>query len=167
MTGKRTVIVGVLLAALLPILAGAAGASEFDRAMEPILAEYLKIQEALAADETEGIEVAVGAIEDLAKTLEPGTANGEHVEHYRNIPENLLAACGKLGGAHDIASIREAFKDLSKPISMWVTMAEPEDMSVMYCSMAKAGWVQRGSEVTNPYYGSEMLRCGEKVGGAD
>jgi len=164
---KGTMIVGVLLAALIPIVAGAAGASEFDREMEPILAEYLKIQTALAADETEGVEGAVRAIEDLAKTLDPGTAHGEHAEHYQNIPEDISVACGKLHEAKGIGSIREAFKDLSKPVSMWVTMGEPKDASVMYCPMAKASWVQHGSEVANPYLGSKMLRCGEKVGGAD
>ena len=164
---KGTVIAGVLLAGVFSIVAGAAGASEFDRAMEPILAEYLKIQTALAADRTDGVEGAVNAIEGLAKKLDPATASGEHAEHYRNIPEDLSAACGKLRGAKDIASLREAFKELSKPVSMWVTMAEPKDTSVMYCPMAKAGWVQHGSQVANPYFGSEMLTCGEKVAGAD
>jgi Cu(I)/Ag(I) efflux system membrane fusion protein len=164
---KGTVITGVLLAGLLPILASAAGASEFDRAMEPILAEYLKVQTALAADETDGVEDAVHAIQDLAKKIDPKTAGGEHAAHYQNIPEDIAVACGKFHEAKDIGSIREAFKDLSKPVSMWVTMAEPKDASVMYCPMAEAGWVQRGSQVTNPYFGSEMLTCGEKVGGAD
>lgn len=164
---KGTLIAGTLLAALLAVVAGAAGASEFDRAMEPILAEYLKIQTALAADTTDGVEDAVDAIRDLAKQIDPKTASGEHAEHYRNIPEDLLAACERLRDASDIGSIREAFKDLSKPISMWVTMAEPADASVMYCPMAKASWVQHGSRVANPYFGSQMLSCGEKVGGAD
>jgi Cu(I)/Ag(I) efflux system membrane fusion protein len=164
---KGTVIAGVLLASGLPIIVGAAGASEFDRAMEPVLAEYLKIQTALAADETDGVEDAVHAIQDLAKKIDTKTASGEHAEHYQNIPEDISVACGKFHEAKDIGSIREAFRDLSKPVSMWVTMAEPKDTSVMYCPMAKAGWVQHGSEVANPYFGSEMLSCGEKVGGAD
>jgi hypothetical protein len=164
---KTTMIAAAILMVAFPIVSGVAGASGFDRAMEPILAEYLKIQTALAADETEEVAGAVHAIEDLAKNLDPATAHGEHAEHYRNIPEDLLAACGTLRDAKDIRSIREGFKDLSKPVSMWVTMAEPEDTSVMYCPMAKAGWVQHGSKAANPYMGSEMLSCGEKVGGAD
>lgn len=164
---KATRIAAAILVGVLPILAGVAGGSEFDRAMEPVLAEYLKIQAALAADETEGVEGAVRAIEELAKALDPATAGGEHAEHYRNIPADLLAACEKLRVAKDIGAIREAFKDLSKPVSMWVTMAKPKDTSVMYCPMKKAGWVQHGSKVTNPYCGAKMLTCGEKVGGAD
>lgn len=42
-----------------------------------------------------------------------------------------------------------------------------KDVSVMYRPMKKAGWVQRGNDVANPYYGAEMLGCGEKAGGSD
>jgi hypothetical protein len=34
----------------------------------------------------------------------------------------------------------------------------------MYCPLKKAGWVQEGPEVANPYYGAEMLECGYEVG---
>jgi Cu(I)/Ag(I) efflux system membrane fusion protein len=156
-----------LTAAAFLLVAGAAGGSEFDRAMDPILSEYLEIHAALAADETRGVEEAVRAIEPLARKLRPETATAEHAEHYANIPRDILAACDRLEEAKEIGSIRDAFAELSRPLSMWVTMARPKGMSVMYCPMRKAGWVQRGSEVANPYYGAKMSSCGEKVGGGD
>jgi Cu(I)/Ag(I) efflux system membrane fusion protein len=160
-------IAGALAAAALLLVADAARGSEFDRAMEPILTEYLEIHSALAGDETEGVQAAVREIEALAKKLTPEGAVGDHAEHYKDVPKDILAACRKLEEAKDIDSIRAAFAELSKPISMWVTMAKPKDMSVMYCPMRKAGWVQRGSDVANPYYGAKMSSCGEKVGGSD
>jgi Cu(I)/Ag(I) efflux system membrane fusion protein len=166
MRARNTMAGGIAAAALL-LVASVASPSEFDKGMEPILGEYLKIQAALAADETEGVADAVRAIEGLAKGLRPETAHGDHAEHYEHLPKDILVACGKLREAQQIDSVREGFVELSKPISMWVTMAKPAGMSVMYCPMKKAGWVQRGSEVANPYYGAKMLACGEKVGGAD
>jgi Cu(I)/Ag(I) efflux system membrane fusion protein len=163
----KTRITTALAACALLLGVSAAHAAEFDTTMETILAEYIKIQEALAADSTEAVEGATHTIRDSANALHPGHAAGEHAEHYRNIPQDLLAACEKLDAAQDIGSAREAFKELSKPVSMWVTMAKPEHMSVMYCPMAKAGWVQRGSKAANPYFGAAMLSCGEKVGGSD
>jgi Cu(I)/Ag(I) efflux system membrane fusion protein len=165
--GVKTSITTALAACALLLGVSTTHAAEFDTTMETILAEYVKIQEALAADSTEGVQSATHAIRDSATKLDPGQAAGEHTEHYKNIPQDLLAACEKLDATQDIGLVREAFKELSKPVSMWVTMAEPEQMSVMYCSMAKAGWVQRGSKVANPYFGSEMLSCGEKVNGRD
>jgi len=32
--------------------------------------------------------------------------------------------------------------------------------------MKKAGWVQEGAEVANPYYGAQMLESGYEVGGS-
>jgi hypothetical protein len=141
-----------------------AQAAGFDAAMEPILTEYLKIQTALAADSTEGVAQAIQKIEAMAGKLDPQKAAAEHVQHYKNIPQLLTSACKKLSGAEDIGSIREAFLELSKPVSRWVTVARPAGKRVMYCPMKKAGWVQEGSEVANPYYGAEMLRCGYEVG---
>jgi hypothetical protein len=143
----------------------AAHATEFDIAMEPLLAEYLRIQTSLAADSTEGVADAVRKIEELARKLDPAEAAVEHREHYESIPERIISACEMFSDPTDISSAREAFQELSKPVSMWVSMAKPEGKHVMYCSMKKAGWVQQGSEVANPYYGAEMLRCGTEVGG--
>jgi Cu(I)/Ag(I) efflux system membrane fusion protein len=156
-----------LLACALWLLGGRVWASEFDGAMQPVLDSYLEIQRALAADSTEGVHAAVSAIQKSAKQLDPSKLGGEHAEHFGSIPEHIAAACQKMHGAHEIAAMREAFKELSKPLSMWVSMAKPADTSVMHCPMAKAGWVQRGTSVANPYYGAKMLSCGEKVGGAE
>jgi Cu(I)/Ag(I) efflux system membrane fusion protein len=161
----RFAIHSALLACALLLFGGAARASEFDRAMEPILAEYLKIHGALAVDTTKGIERAAEAIAKAAQELEPEQIAGEHAEQYRHIPHEIAVACEKLRTAKGIEATREAFKELSKPLSTWVAMAKPEGASVMYCSMAKASWVQRGSAVANPYYGAEMSSCGEHVDG--
>lgn len=144
-----------------------ASAVDFDTAMENVLAEYLVIQEALAADTIDGVEEAAMAIRSAAANLHPGHATGEHAAHFANIRQDLLAACERLLSEADIASIREAFKELSRPVSMWATMAKPSHTRVMYCPMAEAGWVQRGSEAANPYYGAKMASCGEKVGGSE
>lgn len=144
----------------------AAQAADFDASMGSILAEYLKIQEALAADTIKGVESSAHAIQDSAKKLHPGHVAEKHTEHYKNIPQDLIAACERLYAADGIDSVREAFKNLSKPVSNWVTMAKPKHVSVMYCPMANAGWVQRGSDVANPYLAGEGKSCGQVVDGA-
>lgn len=161
----RFAICGALLACAPLLFGGAVRASDFDRAMEPILAEYLEIHGALAADTTEGIERAAEAIAKAARELDPEQLAGEHAELYRQIPHQIAAACEKLRAARDIEAAREAFKELSKPLSTWAAVAEPEGASVLHCSMAKASWIQRGPPVANPYYGAEMSSCGEYVAG--
>ena len=83
-----------------------------------------------------------------------------------------LVGCGKIAAgakglvvARTLAEAREAFKVLSKPMAMWGTMAKPEGIDVVYCSMSRGSWLQPTGAVRNPYHGKSMLGCGEVVGG--
>lgn len=142
-----------------------AGTAKFDAQMQPVLEAYLPIPKALAQDHTRGVAGAAKKIEKLAKKLDPSTVTGKHAEHFKDIPADLQAAARNMAKAGDIGAMREALKELSKPMAMWATMSEPEGISVVYCSMAPGSWLQRGTKIHNPYYGAKMPHCGEIVAG--
>ena len=163
---KHSVAYFVIFAVLLFANLGQTETKEFDQQMQSILVEYLKIPKALAADQTDGVVELTKTIAILAENLDSSQVTGMHAKHYKNVPSNIQAAARKLAVAKDIAAMREALKDLSKPMSMWVTMSQPQGVSVMYCSMAPGSWLQKDDTlIANPYYGAKMLRCGEIVGG--
>jgi Cu(I)/Ag(I) efflux system membrane fusion protein len=70
----------------------------------------------------------------------------------------------------DLAGARQAFKLISHAV---VTLAAQlrgadaeEPFTHFYCPMVPGGggdWLQPGFELANPYFGSQMPRCGEKV----
>lgn len=138
----------------------------FDSDMKPILVDYIAIQEALAADSTEGVRQASSDIAAAATTLDGATVTGAHAEHYRDLPTNIRTAADELSRAETLEDARQAFKQLSRPMAMWGTMSMPEGINVVYCSMAKASWLQKQGDVRNPYYGGDMVGCGEIVAGA-
>ena len=72
--GIKLDITTALAACALLLGLSAAHAAEFDTTMETILAEYIEIQQALAADSTEGVQSASHAIRDSATKLQPGQA---------------------------------------------------------------------------------------------
>jgi len=162
---KQFAIASLVVAAL-AAPAARADTAGFDKQMQPILEQYLKIQVALAADKTDGVKVAADRIGKLSSKLKPGSVSGDHTGHYKDIPKKLKVAATAVAGAGDIKATREAFKGMSKPMAMWATMSKPAGAKVAFCSMAKGSWLQAGDEIRNPYYGSEMLTCGEFVGGA-
>ena len=131
--------------------------------MLPILDQYLKIPKALAADKTEGVTEAAAEIERLANKLDASTVSGEHAKHFKNIPYKLKTSAQQLKTSKDINAMRESLKELSKPMAMWVTMSKPKGIYVAFCSMAPGSWLQRNTTISNPYYGTKMLRCGEIV----
>ena len=156
----RTVAVVVLAFGFAVMLGSSARADSFDDAMLPILEEYLKIADALAGDRTDGVIEAAKEIGRLATGLDVSTAPKEHASYYADIPRRLKAAAERMVGAKDLKAMREALKDLSKPMALWASRSRPRGIYVVYCSMAPGSWLQRGTGIRNPYYGAEMLRCG-------
>jgi hypothetical protein len=113
----------------------------------PLLDAYLKIGTTLAADKVEGVPEAARAIAAEAKKLgAPGAAT--------------LAAAGNVAAAADLKAARLAFGDLSDAV-IGLTGPAPTGAKRAYCPMVKKYWLQKGEKIENPYYGSQMLRCGE------
>ncbi len=154
-----------LLTAAFAALLAPSGTAAFDAQMQPLAAQYISIQEALAADHNKGVQEAAKAIAAGAKKLDPKTVTGEHATHYAGLPEKIAAAGEALAKETDIKAQREALKKLSQPFAMWATMSKPKGIDVVFCSMAKGSWLQKAGEIRNPYYGASMLKCGSVVGG--
>ena len=145
--------------------AHATGTRRFDQQMEPILESYLQIGNALSANSLDGVREKAEIIAKQAGTLDSGGVSGEHAARYKSVPTNLKKAAQALSKTQALDDARESFKKLSQPMAMWATMSKPKNIDVVYCSMAKASWVQKHGKVRNPYMGAEMLSCGETVGG--
>ncbi|MCB9557988.1 MAG: DUF3347 domain-containing protein [Deltaproteobacteria bacterium] len=162
----RRIIEGIILliATALPLSAKASSA-RFDKAMQPVLTKYLAIQSALASDSTASVANHAKQISLLAKKISAKGLKGEHAKQYAQLPQKLVAAAATLAKAKDVAAMRESFKALSRPMALWATLSKPSDVNVVFCSMAKASWLQRDKAVRNPYYGKKMLACGEIISG--
>jgi len=137
----------------------------FDATMQPVLEQYLIIQEALSGDTTKGVADAAKMIIPVTAKIDPGTVTGKHAQHYKDIPKKLKAAATNMAKQKTLKDMRKVFKELSKPMAMWATMSKPKGINVVFCSMYKGSWLQKGKLVANPYYGKDMLRCGEIVSG--
>ncbi len=160
----------IIAVSIIALVAGAATSaradtSTFDAGMKPIATQYAKIHKALAGDSTRGVQAAARKIAALAGKLKARSVSGAHAKHYAGLPAKIKAAAVKLSRAKAIDKQRAAFKELSRPLAMWVTMSRPAGINVVFCSMAKGSWLQTDKQIQNPYYGAKMLRCGEVVAG--
>ena len=81
--------------------------------------------------------------------------------------ENTAALATKIVNTSDIKEQRFNFTALSSDIIALVKHTEitSGSMYVQYCPMANEGkggyWLASETEIRNPYYGNEMLNCGE------
>lgn len=125
------------------------------------MAAYESIRSLLADDKTEGVSKEA---ERLARVADRAAdRSGETLkEHLKAVSR----AAGTLKDAKDLRDARLAFGELSRHI-VGVLHAEPSLRRGRYvykCPMVKEGyalWVQTAKEVSNPYMGKKMLRCGE------
>jgi hypothetical protein len=123
--------------------------------MEPVksvLTHYLTIQTNLSTDTFKGVDEQARAI--------AGAIKGDTM---KMLPPDVAKQADTLAQAKDLKAAREAFKPLSASLIKYLAdnKAGKGVYHEVYCPMAKASWLQLGKDVRNPYYGKEMLDCGE------
>jgi hypothetical protein len=130
----------------------AADDSALTEPVKSVIDHYLKIQTELTKDSIKGIDEHANAIAkavrgDDTKLLSPGVAKQAET----------------LAQAQDLRAAREAFKPLSESLIKYLAdnKAGVGTYHEAYCPMARASWLQTGTDIRNPYLGKEMPNCGE------
>ena len=112
---------------------------------------YLRIHASLTKDSTDGVKDNARSIATEAESL-----GGAAIK--------LRDAARALEAAGDLKAARTAFGPLTDALLTYANetkMVLPDDLKLAYCPMVKKSWLQKGETIANPYYGSEMLTCGD------
>ena len=113
---------------------------------DKLLISYVEIQEKLASDDLTGAKNAA------SKALVATSSDKELKKTFEQITK-----------AKDLEAGREAFKAASKHVVESRKTNLPAEYMIAYCPMAGAKWIQKKGDLKNPYFGKEMLACGEKL----
>ena len=136
---------------LLGTTLGCAAQVQASDATKAIVAAYLDIHAALSSDKVDGVKPASEAIAREAARM--GAAG-----------DAIQKAAKALGSAADLEAARTAFGPLSDAVIAAARADGWKDLpslKIGYCPMVKQSWIQKDGTVSNPYYGSTMLTCGE------
>lgn len=139
---------------------------EFRGSLRGTYDAYLAIQVALAGDD---LGASLDALEQLAAALEERT--GAELEpqdraEWNSQRDALLRAVDGARAQEGIEAVRISFKPLSDGILSVVRTFgyEGAELREAHCPMAFDGdgghWLEAGEELSNPYFGASMLRCG-------
>ncbi len=131
--------------------------------MDQVVQSYLEIQEDLAFDSINKVGKASKTILEILKKIDTSKIEGKNADYYSKLPKELATAVSTIAKAKDLSSARKAFYKVSRPITLWASTAKPNGTTLAFCSMADGGWLQKKGPLRNPYYGSQMLECGEFV----
>ena len=136
----------------------------FVYALKPVYAAYFDAQEALAADDLGAFVQAASDIKTALGFVEEAGLVGEPLADWRRAAARLR--------------INEAITSIDTARARFERMSEgvialqrrfghrgSEIWRLAHCPMAfdnkGADWLQRGTQINNPYFGDQMLRCGE------
>jgi len=150
-----------------PPLLAKEGTDELRLKLQQLLDSYLTLQKNLADDAPEkslaDVPVILSGITDFSTAL---LASGSG--KTASIRAELETAVDKLRESSDIVELRTAFFPLSRALIEAVsTFGVSGSYAVYehYCPMAfndtGANWLDTTELINNPYFGDEMLRCGE------
>jgi Cu(I)/Ag(I) efflux system membrane fusion protein len=140
----------------------------FKKQLDNLLDNYFEIKDRLVGDDLksaiDGSTVFLKSLQQIDMSLLKGDAH----MYWMNEASLLKDAITGMTEANNIAEVRVLFKQLSASLikAMRAFGAnDNDDNYVQFCSMASdnsgAYWMSTTAEIRNPYYGAQMLKCGE------
>jgi membrane fusion protein, copper/silver efflux system len=120
---------------------------------------YIALQTKLAKDDVAGSKAAYVSLQNALKAKDLGLDLATE--------KKLGSAAAQGAAATKIADARTAFAAVSEAMLSYLGASKNplgHPLTVAHCPMALdnkgAKWLQVGDKLENPYFGSEMLRCG-------
>jgi hypothetical protein len=170
-TTHRLTLNPLVFALALVLAAAALPASAAEEGFPALAEHYEAIRQSLLHDSMDGVSRHGSQLAAAARSLDrdftPAKAGvpAANAGEARELLGRVAAAADGIGRAKDLESARDAFTTLSERMISLAGLAGA-DLSVGYCPMAKASWLQPDGKVGNPYMGQKMATCGtlEKVG---
>jgi len=135
------------------VQASAAQAKLKDESVNAIYQHYAHLTAALVNEDAAEARIAAQAIETGANDVSGAG--------------NIAASAKKIASTNKVEEQRTVFATLSDDMIQLVKKSgvSQGEVYVDYCPMAfnnkGAHWLSTKKEINNPYYGDEMLRCGE------
>jgi hypothetical protein len=117
-----------------------------------VISSYLSLKDDLVRSD---VEAANQSAAELLESAETAGLSGESLDLIRQMSHEK-----------DLEEIRKTFEPLSRIIYNWAKESDLGGMKLywQYCPMAMndegANWLSAESEIMNPYFGDQMLRCG-------
>ncbi|SFB68208.1 membrane fusion protein, Cu(I)/Ag(I) efflux system [Zunongwangia mangrovi] len=136
----------------------------FQSALQPVIQDYLQLKDDLVdSDATSAMQAAKKASAKI-KNIKTAELNKMLIAHFKVIQDKFKA----ISAAEDIETQRENFIALSQNmIALVSNFDEIEEIYIQRCPMANnnkgATWLSRNKEIRNPYFGEQMMTCGETL----
>jgi len=143
----------------------ASATTEKNAATAGIIDGYLEIKNALVADDQKGAANGAKSLLTAFSKFDMGSLSKSQHEEYMEIYENAKEQAEHIA-KNPIDHQREHFEVLSTDINDLIALVGTDKtLYEDFCPMANGGkgaiWISENEEISNPFYGSKMLKCGK------
>jgi Cu(I)/Ag(I) efflux system membrane fusion protein len=138
----------------------------FQQHLKGVVDDYLKVKNAFVeSDNDKAQKAAAGLITRLSETKD-SQLSAEAKNSWQSYKKQMMSAAKQIQSTAGLAEQRKAFEELSMALNQSVEQFGIKGMKlyVQHCPMAfnnkGADWMSSEKQISNPYFGDEMLRCG-------
>lgn len=130
---------------------------------QKVLADYMALKDALVNDDNAKAKELGNVLAQSLKSFDSSSFSSKEKSELKDIMEDAIEHAEHISKS-DIKHQREHFKVLSKDVTDMVAITGTKvKLYEQFCPMYDGGtaWLSTKEEVRNPYYGSQMLKCGK------
>jgi hypothetical protein len=136
--------------------------------MQHIYDAYLLMQTALVNNKTAEAASHAISISQLISSFDPANIPAEQKQTYEAHAAKIQELATGISNTPDIRAQRNSFSPLSNQIyELVIAFGNDQPVYQAHCPMAfdgkGASWLSNKTEIRNPYYGDDMLECGEVI----
>lgn len=140
---------------------------EFQEQLTKVYSAYLKMKNAFVATNAQKVGEEAKKVEELLKSVDMKLLKDDTHMAWMEQLKTLISSIKTIGSTTDISRQRLAFSSFNDAFYKSLKMFGLKNDSTYYqfCPMANddkgAYWFSETKEIRNPYFGDEMLECGE------
>lgn len=133
--------------------------------LKQLLSAYLEWKNALHNDDLDKATSAFNTFNNKASELKMSDFKDHSHQIYMDVAEGLNLSSEK--SSYEIEDLREQFYIASNALIQLTEKIQYHtgDLYILHCPMANSNngayWLSTEAEVLNPYFGTNMLKCGE------
>ncbi|MCA9088021.1 MAG: efflux RND transporter periplasmic adaptor subunit [Planctomycetaceae bacterium] len=142
----------------------------FQSELNQVWQQYLLVGQALAGDNLSDATNAVATLQTSLSGVSGEGLDERSEKEWSTEYANLIKLVERLKAAKDLQTLRSAFWPLSQEIGLLARVfgfGNDSPIYELHCPMAFQGkgavWYQPDDQVRNPYFGSTMLKCADRV----
>ena len=140
----------------------------FKTDMDSLLTDYFALKNALVESDSVRSAEYAEQLQGKAQNVRTARVDEENEGLWMGISQILDRETGNLINTSDIEEQRLHFEPISEAMIQVVESFNPVGYTIYHqsCPMVRGGsadWLSREEQISNPYHGDRMLRCGETI----